>query len=293
MSPQEALEAINATSPIIYTLNAQFSGGEDEGAFSIAGSDGSRAVLKLSRNPMWINQVQRAKAATTKLKALGCPVPTYSIIGSTDRGTYSVQSELPGSTASPTAASVTNLMGFIELQKGQAISEVSGQDWAWYIMDVVFRGESGHVRAMMQFGPSTSALVAEVEGLVTGLQGKMLPKSDLVHGDMGISQVLFQSEKVTGIVDWDQAGYGDRTYDLTALWYSVIDFPEAREAVMKKLLEISDLDSVKIYAAYKMLSMVAWHINKVGGNVDSAVTQAKSALDQLKLPGSNPVANPV
>jgi hypothetical protein len=286
MTPQEALELINASSHSTYTLNAQYSGGEDEGAFSIIGADGSRAVLKLSRNPMWINQVQRAKSATDKLRTLNFPAPTYTIIGSTDRGTYSVQSELPGATGQPTVEGIESLLGLIELQKGQAISEVSGQDWVWYIMDVVFRGESGHVRAMMQFGPATSSLVSEVEGLVEGLQGKMLPKTDLVHGDMGISQVLFQGQTVSGVVDWDQAGYGDRTYDLAALWYSVLDFPESAEAVMKRMLEVSDLDSVKIYSAYKMLSMVAWHINKVGGQVDNAVAQARKALALLKLPGS-------
>jgi thiamine kinase-like enzyme len=286
MTPQEALDLINAEAHTTYTLNSQYSGGEDSGAFSIVAPDGTRAVLKINRNPMWINQVQRAKAATLKLKTLGYPAPTYAFLGSTDRGTYSVQSELPGQTTQPTVEGIQSLLGFIELQKGQAISEVSGQDWVWYISDVVFRGESGHVRAMMQFGPQTSALVSEVEGLVSGLQGKMLPKTDLVHGDMSIGQVLFQGTTVSGVVDWDQAGYGDRTYDLTALWYSILDFPEPRDAVMKHLLEVSDLDSVKIYAAYKMLSMVAWHINKVGGDVDKAVAQARSALDLLKLPGS-------
>src|SRR5438046_10162516 len=44
----------------------------------------------------------------------------------------------------------------------------------------------------MQLSATTSALVADIEGLVAGLQGKMLRKTDLVHGDMNISQVLEQ-----------------------------------------------------------------------------------------------------
>jgi VCBS repeat-containing protein len=162
MTPQEALELINASQHTAYTLNAQYSGGEDQGAFQVVNADGSRAVLKLNRNPQWISQVERAKAAAVHLKALGYPVPTYLLVGSTDRGTYSLQTELPGAADEPTVDRMNDLLRIIDLQKGQVISEVQGQDWVWYITDVVFRGESGHVRAMMQFSAETSALVAQI-----------------------------------------------------------------------------------------------------------------------------------
>ncbi|HUD10968.1 MAG TPA: aminoglycoside phosphotransferase family protein [Candidatus Saccharimonadia bacterium] len=283
MSPESALELVNASENTTYTLNAQFSGGQDQGAFLLLNGDGKRAVLKLSRNPMWLSQVTRATAATSHLKALNYPVPTYIMSGSTDTGTYWLQSELPGSVlvGPPTVEQVTDLMRLIDLQKGQAISDLQGQDWDWYIADVVFQGEDGMVRALMKFSTDTSALVADIEGLVVGLQNKVLPKTDLVHGDMNMGQVLFQGPAVSGVLDWDQAGYGDRTIDLVSLWYSLMDAPEPRDLVMKHLLEISDAESIKIYAAHKMLAIVAWHINKVGGEVIAVVTQARAALDLL------------
>jgi aminoglycoside phosphotransferase (APT) family kinase protein len=281
MTPQEALELINASQHTAYTLNAQYSGGEDQGAFQVVNADGSRAVLKLNRNPQWISQVERAKAAAVHLKALGYPVPTYLLVGSTDRGTYSLQTELPGAADEPTVDRMNDLLRIIDLQKGQVISEVQGQDWVWYITDVVFRGESGHVRAMMQFSAETSALVAQIESLVAGLQGKVLSKNDLVHGDMGINQVLFQGQKVTGVIDWDQVGYGDRAIDLVSLWYSIMQAPEARDAVMKHMLEVSDKDTIKICAAYKMLTMVAWNITKGGGDVAPAAMLARTAIELL------------
>jgi aminoglycoside phosphotransferase (APT) family kinase protein len=280
MTPQEALELINASEHTAYTLNAQYSGGEDQGAFQVVNTDGTRAVLKINRNPAWVSQVNRAKAATAHLKPLGYPVPTYTLVGSTDRGTYSLQTELTGINESPTPERMTELLKVIDLQKGQLISEVQGQDWVWYITDVVFRGESGHVRAMMQFSAETSAVVAEIEGLVAGLQGKALVKDDLVHGDMGVNQILWNGNAVAGVLDWDQVGYGDRTIDLVSLWYSIMQAPEARDTVMKHMLEISD--KVKICAAYKMLTMVAWNITKGGGDVAPAAMLARTATELLR-----------
>jgi aminoglycoside phosphotransferase (APT) family kinase protein len=100
---------------------------------------------------------------------------------------------------------------------------------------------------------------------------------------MEIGQVLFSGGKVTGVLDWDQVGYGDRVIDLVGLWYSILQAPEARDLVMKHMLEISDKDVVKICAAYKMLTMVAWNITKGGGDVAPAAMLARTAIEQLKL----------
>jgi aminoglycoside phosphotransferase len=283
MSPESAIEQINASEHTSYVLGDQLAGDQERGTYLAVEGDGKRAILKVSRNPMWVNQVNRASAATTHLKALNYPVPAYTTIGSTDTGTYWLQSELPGSPLSdpPTLEQVTDLVRLIEIQKDQAISDLQGQDWDWYIADAVFQGEDGMVRSLMKFSPDTSALVADVEGMVIGLQNKVLPKTDLVHGNMNMGQVLYQDAKVSGVLGWDQAGYGDRTIDLVSLWYSLINAPEPRDYVMKHLLEISDPESIKIYAAYKMLAIVSWHINKVGGEVISVVTQARTALSLL------------
>jgi aminoglycoside phosphotransferase len=282
MTPQEALEYINASAHTDYSVNVQYSGGEDQGAFQVVTSNGTRAVLKMNRNPLWVSQVRRAKAATDHLKGLGYPVPTYAYVDSTDRGTFSLQSELPGATTVPTLDLAKQVVGFVELQKGQTISEVQGQDWVWYMNAVVFRGEFGNVRALMQYSHETSALVADIEGLVSGLDGKMLPQTDLVHGDMGFNQVLVNDGKVTGVVDWDQVGYGDRIMDIASLWYSTLEVAEARDFIMQHMLEVSDKETIKICSAYKMLSTVAWHINKVGGDVESVAAQARNALGLLR-----------
>src|SRR5215207_3829018 len=120
MSPEEALEYINAEIHTAYALNAEYAGGSDSGAYRVANTDGSRAVLKINANPQWVSQVQRAKAATKHLATLSYPVPSYLVVGSTDHGTYSLQSELTGSGGEPAPETITRLIALIELQKGQA-----------------------------------------------------------------------------------------------------------------------------------------------------------------------------
>jgi hypothetical protein len=192
----------------------------------------------------------------------------------------------------PTAEQLTSLLGLIEKQKGQAISEVQGQDWVWYLTEVVFRGESGYVRTLMQFGPETSSLVARIEGLVTGLQNKELPKTDLVHGDMAINQILFAGRDVSAVLDWDQVGYGDRTIDLVSLWYSLVERNDAQRQVLEHIMTVSEPEIIKIYAVYKMLTSVAGQITKAGGDLPAAVARANAALAVLdSLPKPEPAAS--
>jgi aminoglycoside phosphotransferase len=282
MSPEIALEYINAAKSTTYTVSEEFAGGENQGAYRVVDAAGKSAVLKYSANPMWRAQVERAKAATDHLRPLGYPVPTYQYIDATNTGTFWLEDEMPGhAIQTPSTEQVNQLLALIELQKGQTISAVQGQDWSWYAMGVVFRGDSGLVRYLMQYSTETSALAAQIEGMVLGLDGKALGNSDLVHGDLGISQILAEDQKISAVLDWDQVGYGDRTMDLVGLWYSLMDVPASRDQVFETLKKVSDPESIKIFAAYKMLAMVAWQINKAGGEVATVAQQAKTGLQIL------------
>ncbi len=291
MDPNSALEYINAAKGTNYTLTAQFSGGEH--AFRVTNTDGARAVLKTSNNPMWKAQIERAKAATGHLRPLGYPVPAYYYIDATDRGTFWLEDELPGlATEKPTPEQVTALINLIELQKGKAISEVQGQDWGWYIQSAVFKGEGSLVRMLMLFGPETSSLAAQIEGMVMGLDNLMLEKGDLVHGDFTIDQVLTQGQNISAVLDWDQVGYGDRLIDLVGLWFSLADQPEASAQIMNHMLQVSKPETIKVYAAYKMLALLAWQINKAGGDIAGTVARTRTALAQLLAMGAAPPAPP-
>jgi hypothetical protein len=147
MGPEAAIDLINADQPVKYSLVGRLAGGEDQGAYRVVDATGQNAILKLSNNPRWADQVKRGRAATDHLRPLGYPVPTYTYIGASDSGSFWLETELVGGPVigAPTADQIKNILQLVEIQGGQVISEVQGQDWVWYISDVVFRGESGAV----------------------------------------------------------------------------------------------------------------------------------------------------
>ncbi len=286
MEPESALELLNSSVGMAYTLQAQFSGGGDRGAFLVMSPSGTPAVLKTNRNPQWVEQVKKAQSATERLRQLGYPVPNYVYVGATDMGTYQLQSELPGQRVNvPAPEQVKAVLALIELQKDQAIPELESQDWAWYVKDMLFSGDSSNTHSMAQFSRETADLAFEVKGLVAGLQNEPLRTSDIVHGDFVLNQVLFNGVTVTGVIDWDQVGHGDRTTDLAALWLSIIDQAAARDLVMQQMRSISTPGVIKLCAAHKMLMTIGWQINNVGGDVPAAVAQARTALGQLRQLG--------
>ncbi|MDF2461433.1 MAG: hypothetical protein K0S68_836, partial [Candidatus Saccharibacteria bacterium] len=70
--------------------------------------------------------------------------------------------------------------------------------------------------------------------------------------------------------------------DYVSLWYSLMAVPEPRDLVLQQARTISDPDAIKIHAVYKILTDVAWNINKSGGDVMAAVFQARTAIELLR-----------
>jgi aminoglycoside phosphotransferase (APT) family kinase protein len=286
MTPELALELLNASLHTSYTLQTQYSGGEDRGAYRVLSGNGTPAVLKTNRSPLWVKQVKRAQAAAERLRQLGYPAPNYIAVDASDTGTFSLQSELPGEPVeAPNDEQIKAVLALIELQKDHAVPELDAQDWSWYVKDMLFSGDSSHTHAMAQFSQETSALAFEVKGLVAGLQGEPLRTTDIVHGDFVLGQVLFRGSGVGGVIDWDQVGHGDRTTDLAALWLSMMELPAPRDTVMAQMQSIATPGVIKLCAAHKMLLTVGWHINKVGGDVPGAVAQARAGLELLRQLG--------
>ncbi len=284
MDPELALDLLNTSVRSTYTLQAQYSGGEDRGAFRVLSPSGTPAVLKTNLNPRWVKQVQRAQSAAERLRQLGYPAPNYIAVGATDAGTYSLQSELPGEPVeTPSADQIKAVLALIELQKDHAIPELDGQDWSWYVKDMLFSGDSNHTHSLAQYSRETADLAFEIKGLIAGLQNEPLRTTDIVHGDFVLAQVLFSGPNVSGVVDWDQVGHGDRTTDLVALWMSAIDQPAANDLILAHMRSIATPAVIKLCAAHKMLLTIGWHINKAGGDVPGAVAQARAALEHLRL----------
>jgi hypothetical protein len=155
MEIQQLVERINARHQAHYRLHGRYAAGQNQGAFALVDPQGARFVLKLNQRPAWLKAIERARRITDHLRARGVPVPAYTLAGAfADGATYWLQTALPGAPpAQLTSAQLQQLFTYIDAQAGQAITP--DQDWSTYVLDVVFRGESGWAASLADYGAAT------------------------------------------------------------------------------------------------------------------------------------------
>jgi aminoglycoside phosphotransferase (APT) family kinase protein len=88
-----------------------------------------------------------------------------------------------------------------------------------------------------------------------------LPNDDIVHGDLAIENVLVAEDSVSGIVDWDAAGCGDRSLDLSKLLFYSYDQPALREPLAARIRALSGQHGLALYLAYNILAQLDWSIH--------------------------------
>lgn len=158
-----------------------------------------------------------------------------------------------------TESQLQQLLALNDLQVGQAISQE--QDWSSYVVKVVFAGESGWADTLRQHSAATRDVLGRLERLVAGKHGSIKNAGDIVHGDMNPDNVLVYDGQISGIVDWDAAGCGDRTLDLTGLlFYSYTNLP-IRRRLQDRIIELTSRDALHVYMAYKILGQLDWSIH--------------------------------
>jgi aminoglycoside phosphotransferase (APT) family kinase protein len=59
-----------------------------------------------------------------------------------------------------------------------------------------------------------------LKSVVAAYRGKKVHEDDVVHGDFLATQLLVRGSRLSGVVDWDAAGRGDRCQDLALLFYN-------------------------------------------------------------------------
>jgi len=183
-------------------------------------------------------------------------VPRYLLADCFDDGvTYWIQTALPGAPPAPLRHShVTQVCALIDAQAGRALSSES--DWSAYVLAVVFQGESGWRDSLEQYSTATRAVLARLTDLVAGKEVCRLRRDDIVHGDLGPDNLLVVGDRVSGIVDWDAAGSGDRSLDLSKLLFYAYDDPAIRADVWARIVAISGRTALDILLAYNILAQL-------------------------------------
>lgn len=236
----EVIDIINFNHGTEHKLIDRFFGTGEWGAYRIAEPGEKPVVLKFFLDLQDTNIVDPdpnlAKRITDRLRMLGSPTPKYLISGRLYKeGLYWVQEELPGEPLwkNPTVEQVKKLLSFLKRQRNQAVSEK--QNLSEFVKAVVFKGDFGKVAKLRSYSSETKTLLDEAMKLAEGTENLPLPNNDIVHGDFSYHQVMVKDGKITGIIDWQEAGCGDWLIDLTRLIYSLHDRPKISRPDCKRV----------------------------------------------------------
>jgi hypothetical protein len=275
------ISAVNAHHSTNYELLNRFDKGE-WGAYRIAEPGNQPVVLKffidLSHTNILDVDPNLAKTITDRLLSLEYPVPKYIYSGSINHGLYWVQQELPGTPLweNPTVEQIEKILSFLFLQKNQAVSEK--QNYSLLIKDTVFGKRLGGLRSIQHYSSEVREFLDKLMLSVKDLKGLTLPTSDIVHGDFSYHQVMADDGKITGIIDWQEAGCGDWLVDLTRLIYSLHDRPQLANPIIKHVKQ-EDLPRIRLYTAFTALEMLLWPIEKGQTTIEKSFNKAKSAIN--------------
>ncbi len=211
------LGEVNAAHGTDYVIVRQLAGGFQSGAWLVVGEHEKRAVLKWSQNSAWAVQIQRAAQAVERIRAQRYPTPAWTAVGVTSAGLgYQVQEVVPGEAAGRlTVGLARELVRVLEQQDG--LDPDPDRSWSDFVLDSYRERFAASRAAVAAIGPAGRALVDYCDRLLDHFEQPVLPRTDLVHGDFRLGNILLVDGRVSGVVDIEALGSGTRVFDYATL----------------------------------------------------------------------------
>ena len=233
VATQELLAEVNQAHGTTYRLVRPLSGGVQSGAWLIADPSGRSAVLKCRPDKWWVGQVQRAARSVERIRRQGYPTPAWLAVGATGSGYgYQVQEFVPGYTHDKLTVDVASTA--IDVLESQAdLDPDPGRSWSSYVADSFAAHWSSITAAVEATGAGGRGLVQVCARLLARFEMPTFPLSDLVHGDFRLGNVLFDDERVSGVIDIEALGSGTRVFDYATL----LDHQPAEEDALQLLVD--------------------------------------------------------
>jgi hypothetical protein len=211
----EVVRQINVQHGTDFRLHGRYPIGE-MGAFGLEDGDGTRFVLKWSPPQAHLPLIAAAVRATTQLRSLGYPAPSYVLWGALHVGCFGVQRALPGEPRPlEDPATVDQLVSLCDQQSGRggwrAEAFQTRPTWAEEAVSAVMRGYAEHnycdIASLLGHSPATNELLHVVQTFVERHADEFdADHADIVHYDFSPANLLLnEQQRVVGVVDWDWA----------------------------------------------------------------------------------------
>jgi aminoglycoside phosphotransferase len=233
------------------------------GAWLVQDGRGRLAILKCVWDSDWRLRIESARQVVEALHNQDAPVPRFLATGfDPEVGTWYVQERLEGNRVEELDPRLLGeVIAFSRLQAdiGRNLPDVynwSRQLDAWMAMRA-----DDVIEVVRQYSRDGAELAERLAGVVEASRGRSLHTGDVVHGDFIATQLLAQGGALSGVVDWDAAGRGDRGQDLALLFYNIFAQADRRQRnVDAQVVETLGLHGVDLCGSDRFGWFLAYEI---------------------------------
>lgn len=252
-------DAIRAAAGVALRIEGPCPGGQ-VGAAYVAWPDGHRSVLTW-RPGTGLAELRDGPLAVIKaLRPAGYPAPAAELAVQAGDAVALVWELLPGAPVSHlTAALLDRALALNNLQAGQLASHPAippvrlhlTRDGPGYCLHQPLREHNARTRALDRWITTVGASHPD-----------QLTGDDAVHCDYQPANILASRGRLTGVIDWDGAGRGDRRFDLVTLRFGIHAITADPAATRRLDQQLDDIPAHRLAPmwAHMSLRMTDWAI---------------------------------
>jgi hypothetical protein len=223
--------------------------GGEVGAAYVRWPDGRRSVLTEGRS--------RTGPLLDLARAAGVPTARYELSAHIDGARVVVQQRLPGAPPAVVDATLVHAMIGLNLRMtglltsypaAPAVDLFLTTDGPGFCLHEPLRGHSRRAGRLLDWIHEVGESAPAVDG------------NDLVHLDYHTGNVLVTGGRISGVIDWDGAGRGDRRLDLVTLRFDLAWRAPHLTGLLDERLTALEPDRLRAYWAHMSLRQVDWSI---------------------------------
>lgn len=211
-------DAIAAETGIHLVVEGPCPGGQ-VGAAYVRWPDGHRAVLSWRPGLTLAEARDGPLAVAAALRATGYPAPATELAAGTGDGLAVVQELLPGAPARHVDRALLDQALRLNGRHAARLAGHAGVPACRLYLREDGPGYCLH-GPLLAFSPRAADLERRIAA-VGREHPDQLAGDDAVHGDFHHENFLVRDGRITGVIDWDGAGRGDRRFDLVTLRFAL------------------------------------------------------------------------
>jgi Phosphotransferase enzyme family len=225
-------------------------------------------VVKCGLDPDLPEKIPYVAGQVAGLLGRDCPVPRILAHGPLGAEGYGwVQERLPGT---PAAVLGEDLLGDLVALIARLAGVPPGphrNDLGYWVPAAVFEDAAGYWRTATAMGPEAAGFCRRLRAWTGRPPARRPPVNGYVHADLGLGNLLVSGGRLSGVIDTEHLGVGDRGVDVARLafdWHRLAraGTPGLAAGGLDRLAAlgraISGEAGWRVAVAYELISRIGW-----------------------------------